>query len=54
MYGSPTWGVYVALAALLFLYYVQAGLDRQKVIRCTACGARAGERHHRDCHYKER
>ena len=46
--------LYVSIAAMLFLVYLRSGYERQVSIRCVACGARAGERHHRDCHYKDR
>lgn len=42
------------IGALLFLFYVGRGREQEVLRRCVACGCRHGEKHHRDCHYKDR
>lgn len=49
MYGSPTWGIYVALAAMLFLLYLMPGLEGEATRRCGMCGTKAGEKHAVGC-----
>lgn len=46
--------IFVVLAAMFFMAYLSRGRDREVLRRCVACGARYGERHHRDCQYKNR
>jgi hypothetical protein len=44
----------VTLAAAFFLTYWQAGLERERLRRCSLCGSRAGEKHHPDCAWGKR
>lgn len=44
----------VVIAAMLFMVWLERGREREATQRCIACGSRYGEKHHRDCHYKDR
>lgn len=46
--------LYVVIAAMFFMAYLQAGHAQESLSRCVACGSRIGEKHHRDCQYKDR
>lgn len=39
----------VVIAAMFFMAYVELGCHRQSTIRCSMCGARHDEKHHKDC-----
>jgi hypothetical protein len=44
----------MVIAAMFFMAYLQRGQQREATIRCTMCGSRSGEKHHRDCSWKGR
>jgi hypothetical protein len=44
----------VFVAAALFLLYMQQGREREVLLRCPACGRRAGDKHEKDCRYEDR
>lgn len=44
----------LGVAFLLFMFYLTRGREQEVLRRCSACGSRYGEKHHVDCHYKEK
>lgn len=41
------------MACLLFLLLLAPGREREVLRRCVVCGARKGEKHHDDCHWRQ-
>lgn len=44
--------LYIIIAVMFVLVYLERGLERERTIRCYACGARHGEKHHKDCQWR--
>jgi len=42
------------VVCMILATYLPRILEREQTLRCVACGARHGKKHHRDCHYKDR
>jgi hypothetical protein len=41
------------IAVMFVLILLNRGREAEMTRRCMACGARHGERHHRDCQWRE-